>query len=396
MFTRQELEQKNVHELRGIARDNNFRGPMVTALKKEHLIPMLLGEMSIEKAFNLSKGFSSAAEQTEQASTGKNGNGIANDNLSQVIAAAIAPFVTANIDEKQAESIARKVAEDVVLETLENMAPGTDENKVREIFAEEIQKVNLPQTIEIKNLVTGETKNVGLQHYLFPKLLILANLRQDTLLVGPTGSGKTHVVKAIAEALNLKFRFISVGPQTTKSDILGFIDATGNYHESAVYDAYKNGKILLFDEIDAANPAVLTIINAMLSNGLAEFPNGQVERHKNFVCFAAANTYGRGADRLYVGRNQLDAATLERFVVINFDYDENLELELSANKEFTRKIQKIRARVFDLKARITVSPRASFKGAMLLANGFSESEALEMLVFKGIEKDIKTKILGSL
>src|SRR5690606_16360641 len=36
-----------------------------------------------------------------------------------------------------------------------------------------------------------------------------------------------------------------------------------------------------------------------------------------------ANTYGRGNDRLYVGRNQLDEATLDRFRIgtIPMDYD---------------------------------------------------------------------------
>jgi len=381
-MNRQELEQKNVHELRGIARDCGHHGTWVLDLLKPELIGLILGEEKNTPA---------------AVPTVKNGNGAEkSDNLSQIIASAIAPFVTANIDEKQAETIARKVAEDVVLETLENMAPGTDESKVREIFAEEIQKVNLPQTIEIKNLVTGETKNAGLQHYLFPKLLVLANLRQDMMWVGPAGSFKTHTAKTLADALSLGFRMTSVGPQTTKSDLIGFIDASGNYHESALYDAYKNGKVYLLDEFDAANPGVVTILNSLLSNGFAEFPTGPVERHENFVCIVAANTYGRGADRMFVGRNQLDAATLDRFCVLDFDYDEKLELQLSVNKEFTKKVQKIRARAMELKARIVVSTRASLKGGILLANGISENEVLDMLIFKGIENDLKTKILGSL
>jgi hypothetical protein len=46
------------------------------------------------------------------------------------------------------------------------------------------------------------------------------------------------------------------------------------------------------------------------------------------VC-AAANTYGTGADALYVGRNQLDAATLDRFYVVEMDYDRKLEAKLA-------------------------------------------------------------------
>ena len=68
-----------------------------------------------------------------------------------------------------------------------------------------------------------------------------------------------------------------------------------------------------------------------LANGHMSVPNRldrpRAMRHKDFVCMAAANTFGNGADRLYVGRNQLDAATLNRFTMgtVSMDYDPTLE-----------------------------------------------------------------------
>jgi len=192
---------------------------------------------------------------------------------------------------------------------------------------------------------------------------------------------------------SLPFYAFSVGMQTTKTDLLGFVDAHGAYRESVLYQAYKNGGLYLLDEIDAGNSNVLTILNAMLANGQYIFPNGErVERHADFICFAAANTFGRGADRQYVGRNQLDAATLDRFVVKEFDYDEQLERVLTGNDDWCSRVQAYRKAAYSLKERVVISPRASIKGATLLAAGFKLSEVEQMVVWKGVDSQIIQKI----
>jgi cobaltochelatase CobS len=87
------------------------------------------------------------------------------------------------------------------------------------------------------------------------------------------------------------------------------------------------------------------------------------------VAIAAGNTFGRGASREYVGRQQLDAATLDRFTVFEVDYDEALELAIAGNDDWTRYVQKVRKAVEREKVRAIVSPRASISGAKLLAVG---------------------------
>lgn len=234
---------------------------------------------------------------------------------------------------------------------------------------------------------------MGRQHKAFELLIQLAGLREDTLLVGPAGSGKTTCVHKVADALGLAFFCQSVGMQTTKSDLIGYKDAHGEYQGTILYQAYKDGGIYLLDEVDAGNANVLTILNALLANSGYFFPNGEyVERHERFICFAAANTYGRGADRMYVGRNQLDAATLDRFAVVDFDYDEELEREWAGNDRWTAHVQKLRKSAFDLKERIVISPRASIKGAKFLNSGGDWKTAEDLFVWKGIPSDIRTKV----
>jgi MoxR-like ATPase len=232
---------------------------------------------------------------------------------------------------------------------------------------------------------SGERRDVGRQHKCFEDLLALVGCRQNVFLVGPAGSGKTFTAHAVADALGLPFYAISVGLQTTKTDLLGFIDANGVYRPSLGRRAFESGGVWLIDEIDAGNPNVITTLNALTSPGIkvAAFPDGMVEKHPDFVCLAAGNTYGRGSDRMYVGRNALDAASLNRFAMVDFDYDEGLESELGLHELWTVHVQKIRRAAFDLKEKVVVSPRATFAGGKLLQSGarFDFTRLEDMLIW---------------
>jgi len=69
-----------------------------------------------------------------------------------------------------------------------------------------------------------------------------------------------------------------------------------------------------------------------------------VERHENFAFMAAGNTTGAGADMKFVGRNQLDGATLDRFVFVFWEYDEDFEVHVAGEdqREWTFYVQKCR------------------------------------------------------
>lgn len=248
------------------------------------------------------------------------------------------------------------------------------------------------KVIEVKQANGEPNKIIGVCHKLTQQIAEVCNIGIHQMLVGPAGGGKTTCCEKVAEILDLKFYPMSVGPQTTKSDLLGFIDAAGNYHSTPLRDAFEKGGLLLLDEVDAANAGVLTIINALLANGYCSFPDGVIQRNEKFRCICACNTYGRGADRQYVGRNQLDAATLDRFAVVDFDYDEDLERAIACNDEWVDKIIRYRKRAFDLKMRVVISPRASIYGAKLLASGMKEKLVEELVVWKGVSSEIRGKI----
>lgn len=266
-------------------------------------------------------------------------------------------------------------------ETVENRT----NDEIKDYIRREVQKAvkNVPpKVIEIRQ--NGEARQLeGLNHYMFENVLKCLAAKCNVMMVGPAGSGKTTCADRAAKALGLEFFAMSVGLQTSKVEFMGYMDANGRYVRTLFREAYENGGVFLIDEIDAGNPGIMTIVNAALANGVCAFPDKMVPKNPKFICCAAANTFGKGADRMYVGRNQLDAATLDRFVKMDFDYDEVLESKLSTNLDWFKLIVKLRKAAFNKKLRVLVSPRATFNGCALLEQGLTFWEALELTVFNG-------------
>jgi MoxR-like ATPase len=299
--------------------------------------------------------------------------------LAQSIASAVEKYIKPDFDL------------DAVIDKVETLLD--EENKKIDIKLKELEKkVSNVRPIVVKKF-DGKTENLGIQHEVFRDVLTLATDRRNMWLIGPSGSGKTHLMESVAQAMNIPFYTISVGLQTSKTDLFGYMDANGNFVESMFYRAYVTGGLFLLDEADNGNANVLAMVNAATSNSLCAFPNGMQKRHNDFIFCAAANTYGLGADTVYVGRNQIDGATRNRFAFIVVDYDENLESALCDNTEWLSLVRRVRKAVLDLNEKVIVSPRASICGARDIALGFDTDTCLDRYIFQGVNEDVRYKIL---
>lgn len=230
-------------------------------------------------------------------------------------------------------------------------------------------------------------KDTGLQHFEFERIYKTLSAGVPIALVGPAGSGKTTLVYNVAKSLDMPFSSESVSAQSTKFDFFGYKTATGEYQATLFRDAYENGGVYLLDEFDAGNPNVLAALNQATGNSIAPFPDKMVEKHKDFIIVMAGNTFGGGGTIDYVGRNKIDAATLDRFVFVYVAYDEEMERNLATNQEWCRRVQEYRAQVEYKKVRAIVSPRATFNGEKLLAAGIPQEQVEEMVIFKGMNAD---------
>lgn len=268
------------------------------------------------------------------------------------------------------------------------------ESKIASEMLELNELVKKNQKLEVK---VGDKIHIveGMRHKQLEDLITVASLRLNALLVGMAGTGKTHAGEQVAEALGLPFYTISVGAQTSKTDIIGYMNAGGEYVRTRFRDAYENGGVFLMDEIDAGNANVLIQVNAALSNGTCAFPDAMVDKHEDFVFIASANTYGNGANRQYVGRNQLDAATLDRFIVIDWLIDDELEESLASGElglAWYEAVKAARQYVADHGIRALITPRSTQKGSSLLQSGLSVESVVDAVMLASVPDDKKQEI----
>ena len=227
-----------------------------------------------------------------------------------------------SIVENQAEDISRAVAE----ERLEKWIQENGSRIVRPITYVD------PSGREMSDVT----------HEMFDEILVTVQANIPTLLVGPAGTGKNHLCKQIADFLGLDFYFANAVTQEHK--LTGFIDANGVYHETQFYKWAVNGGLFMFDEIDASLSDVLVTFNTALANGYMDFPVGRVDLHPDCRVIAAANTFGTGASMEYVGRTQLDAATLNRFVYqAEINYSPRIERALTDDDDLLDFIRTFRS-----------------------------------------------------
>lgn len=286
------------------------------------------------------------AEETQKETPAMPATSTATPDLSGAIFGALAPFIQA-----EAAKIAHEIATKVCAESGAGKGPVVINYQVNE---KEFATVDGVSNVKVVN-----------------EIMFLIACRKaakrpcNILLVGPAGSGKTTIAAQIATALKTPFASVSCTAGMPEWHLMGRSTPnlqTGEnvYAPSQFVQLYEAGGVFLIDEIDAADSNVLIAMNSALANGHWDIPGrGTVKRHAEFVCIAAANTFGMGANRQYVGRNQLDASTRSRFAcqTIEVDYDRDLEKQLVGDARLLAEVWAIRERVQKLGIRQIVGTR---------------------------------------
>lgn len=274
------------------------------------------------------------------------------------------------------------------------------EQELAEQVAEQVQELKPTEVIVKRETSTGEqvTTEVKNAHPLLPEVLrrISAGL-MNFLLVGPSGSGKTTLVRQVAEALGLPYSVTPWSAGLTEGGVLGRLTPDGNYLPSAYIQAFEQASVHNWDEIDAADPNVPLCANSGIENGEIFLParvhSPRAQRHAQAYLFATANTWGIGADMLFVGRNQMDAAFRSRFAGGMFycDYSADLERTLVPEQAYRETFWAIRARIYEHKLRRIWGTRELIRGALLLRAGYAQGEVFAVLT-TGFTQDELSKL----
>ena len=280
---------------------------------------------------------------------------------------------------------------------------GVDESKIQAMVKSEVKaaiEASPVVKIEVTRPDGSEYKPEGHVRTEFQEVLTAAMCGLNILLVGPAGCGKTHLAHQVAEALGRSFASISCTAGMSESALMGWMlpseGGAFDYTPSDFVNMYENGGVFLFDEIDAADPNTLLFVNQALANGSFYLPqrkgNSKVTRHPDFVCLAAANTFGTGANMTYAGRERLDEATLDRFRAgtVLLDYDTRFEKSV-IDSDVLSWGHRVRQKISDSRLSRVMSTRFLLDATKLKKAGRTLQQ-IQDTYFVGWKTDEKAKV----
>lgn len=157
----------------------------------------------------------------------------------------------------------------------------------KEEFTAFLQSKVIGQDKAIEILVRVVIGKLAAQNY--PKPLVV-------FLPGTTGTGKTETCKALAEALGVKLNRFDMGEYADafkSSNLMGSSKGyVGSDEGGALPDAIRHSKkycVLLFDEVEKANPSLWRQLLAFFDEGRLTDTISTVVAPKNTICLLTSN-----------------------------------------------------------------------------------------------------------
>ena len=143
-------------------------------------------------------------------------------------------------------------------------------------------------------------------------------------LIGPSGTGKTHITYLVAELTGLPVWEVNCGLQTSSYDLIGRFIGLGkeNWVDGQVTSWLRFGGLLYLDEANMMKQDVATRLNPVLDTRghlvLTEKDNDIVTRHPYAYLIISMNPFSAE----FSGTKPLNAAFRRRMSVwVNFDYE---------------------------------------------------------------------------
>lgn len=234
--------------------------------------------------------------------------------------------------------------------------------------------------------------------------LLMRNIirHQNTLMTGPTGTGKTALVELACSLLHLPLAIYDMG-EIGKDTISGLCgvhrigpDGSTYFDKSKFVEDVQKPGVILLDELSRAQDLNVLLPCLDHRRTLPLYMAGsdqtrEIKIHPECVFFATANI-----GESYTGTYELDPAVLSRFMQVEVDYlNEKDEREVLINKtgidegeaaSIVRVCSSIRAAYGRDELERPVSTRESLACAALVADGLTPREAMTMTIlplFKG-------------
>lgn len=267
---------------------------------------------------------------------------------------------------------------------------------------------NFPDALsELVPKKTPEYVDKG-EHYVEKIMRALYHFKQCAL-IGPSGTGKTHIVYLVAEIAGLPLWEINCGLQTSSFDLFGRYVGLGkeNWVDGQIVSWCRSGGILYLDEANMMKQDVATRLNPLLDTRghivLNEKDNEVISRHPFGYVVISMNPFSIE----FAGTKPLNAAFRRRMNAwITFDY---LSTGTNVNKDEVALIREkcgLGRKVSTHMVRAAAQLRFSYKKgdipyapsvgdivnwATLVADGSSVLDAAEETIISTTSDDLTTQ-----
>ena len=225
-----------------------------------------------------------------------------------------------------------------------------------------------------------------------------------TLIVGPTGNGKTTAGIEIAKAVNRPYFVFNLGstqdPRTSLIGTMAYSKEKGTYFKKANFIKALETKnsVIVLDEISRAHPEAFNIVLPLLDfqKTIRIEENNEIVRVADGVSFIATANIGME----YTSTRILDRALVDRFVRIDVGFlsqeQENeilhelypglSEMQINAMTSLT-KIIRDDLQTDSPRVQTHISTRMLINTAGLVADGFGLDDAIKQTVLTHFESE---------